>query len=522
MSFATRALILSVVFLLEEAVLSQRGHCAWNQCCALFLEADNFLDAKRSCEESYGHLIEFSSEKANATLASLLKGVSGSFWLSSTDSSGSELCSSVSVRMGGNLTLSPMLCSSKLDGFLCQYTVVDPCSILHADKGAQVRYVTHEKFEATESETFPPGTIADAEKPGGEYPDSRHLCFSRSWIQAPWNCEVLGGGCEHSCNHTTKTCICPAGQTLHPNNVTCTKDPCADCAQNCQKEGDSYVCKCTTGYRLAPDRKTCVDVDECKEENLCTGEGEKCVNTEGGYECMCSDDFINEDGACVNVSICALCEHMLCKKSNGVYGCSCRKGFIVSAKDPTMCEQHCTERDCPAKCIQDPAVEKDMQQCFCPDGYIRDTRDGETFCTDIDECEFMAKCDHKCENVYGGYKCVCEEGYRLDSDHFCLPDEDDDNGSGISPLYPTPANVHPGTVPSYIKTGSVMGITVFMLLCAGLLYFLVRNMAKRCGKFELSSLKGSDIDIFYLQQVTTDTYKRLSFDKQSKNDSQRV
>lgn len=516
MSVTRRALIISVVFLLEETVLSQRGHCAGDQCYALFLDTEDFTGAKTSCEVAFGQLFEFRLEQAEEPLASVLRGISGSFWLSSTNSANPGLCSSVSVTMGGNLTLLWTLCSDKLDGFLCQYTFENPCSTLHADKGAQVRYVTYAGFEPDDSETFPPGTIAVVKKLGGEYPDAKHVCFSGSWRPAPWRCEVMGGGCEHSCNYTTNTCICPINQTLHPNNFTCTKDLCADCEQKCQKEGDSYVCKCTTGYRLAPDRKSCVDVDECKEENPCTGEGQKCVNTQGGIKCVCIDGFIEEDGVCVNVSICEQCEHMLCKKSNGVYGCSCRKGFRVSAKDPTMCEQHCTVRDCLANCIQDPHVEKDMQQCFCPEGYIRDTRDGETFCTDIDECEFMAKCDHKCENLYGGYKCVCDEGYKLHSDYLCLPNEmdEEDNGSGSSPSYPTPANVHPVTVPSYIKAGSVMGITVFMLLCAGLLYFLVRNLAKRCGKFELSSLKGSDIDIFYLQQVTTDTYKRLSFDKQ--------
>lgn len=526
MFFTTHALLISVIFLcgLEEAALSPRGRCAGSHCYALFLNAVDFSGANKSCEDSGGQLFEFSLEKAEKTLASVLRGIGGSFWLSSTNRTGHQLCSSISVTTGGHLTLLSTLCPDKLDGFLCQYTLEEPCSSLHAGGGAHVRYVTHEGFEVNDSETFPRGTIAVAEKLGGEYLDSKHVCFFGSWLKAPWRCEVLKGGCEHSCNITKDTCMCPARQTLHPNNITCTKDPCAECTQECQKEGDSYVCKCTTGYRLAQDRKSCVDVDECKEKDPCTGEGEKCVNTQGSFECMCMDDFIEEDGVCVNVSICESCEHLDCEKSGGVYKCKCRKGFRVSSKDPTKCEQHCAERDCPARCDPNPEVKKeDMQDCFCPDGYIRDTRDNETICTDIDECEHD-QCDHKCENLFGGFKCLCDEGYKLHNEYTCLPTEieGEDGGSGSSPPYPTPASAHPAIVPSYIKAGSVMGITMFMVLCAGLLYFLTRNMAKRCGKFELSSLKGPDIDIFYLQQVSTDTYKRLSFDKQFKNDSQKV
>ncbi|XP_026197335.1 thrombomodulin-like [Anabas testudineus] len=518
-----RALLISVLFLLEETVFSQSDPCAGDLCYEVFLKAADFSGAKKDCEESGGQLFHHNLEQAEKTLACVPRGIGGRFWLSGTNRTDPQLCSFVTVTMGGNPTLSWTPCPAKLDGFLCQYTLENHCSSLHVHGGAKVRYVTHPGCEASGSNRFPLGTIAVAETPGGKYLDSKHVCIDGSWMQAPWNCEVMKGGCEHGCNDITKTCFCPAKQILHPNNITCSKDACADCAQGCHQQGDSHECVCTAGYRQAKDRKSCVDVDECKETNPCTGEGEECVNTQGSFMCQCKREFIEEDGVCVNISICDMCEHMLCEKSNGVYGCKCRKGFRVSPHDPTMCEQHCAERDCPARCILNSDVKKeDMQQCFCPEGYIRDTRDGETICTDIDECEFMAICNHKCENVFGSFKCLCDEGYTLRNGYQCVPTEmnEEDDGSGSSPSLPTPGNTHQATVPSYIKAGSVLGITMFMLLCTGLLCFLVRNIAKRCGKFELSSLKGPDIDIYYLQQVTTDTYKRLSFDKQSKTDSQ--
>lgn len=474
------------------------------------------------------------SLKDITTIPTILpSGLNGSYWLELRAGTGREAaagtplqnCSSISVSMGSNLTVSWQPCRENLDGFLCQYNFSEPCRGLQAVGGAQIKYTAHMGFEVKDSDSFPPGTIAVAERVGGKYPDSRHLCAFSSWLPAPWVCEVMNGGCEHGCNSTTKTCTCPARQTLHPNKITCAKDPCAECAHECQKEGDTHVCKCRKGYRLAQDGKNCVDVNECEEEDPCQKEGEECNNIQGSFECRCKEDFVEEDGVCVDVTICDKCEHMLCDKFNGVYECVCRKGFKVSPRDPTKCDLDCRERDCPARCDPNPDVKKvDMLQCYCLDGYIRDTRNNTPICTDINECELEKQCDHKCENFFGGFRCLCNEGFKLHKGYKCLPteevEEEEEDGSGSTPSYPTPESPHSAAVPSYIKTGSVLGITVFMVLSVVLLFFLVRSVVKRCGKFELSSLKHSNIDIFYLQQVTTETYKRLSFDKQFKNDPQ--
>ncbi|KAF3702575.1 Thrombomodulin [Channa argus] len=515
----TRARLVAVLFLfgLEEAVLSQRGHCAEKQCFALFQESKDSSGALKRCQGRGG---ELSMSSLDRDLAGVLKGLSGRLWVGNPSGTTGKVCSSISVTMGGNLTLLTTPCSEKLDGFLCQYQLKDPCSPLQAAAGAQMKYFAD--FEVYDSEAFPEGTIAVVKHVGAEYPDSKHLCFGKNWLKAPWNCEVLVGGCEHGCNHTSNTCFCPAKQTPHPNNITCSKDACADCAQGCQLEGDSYRCTCREGYRLAPDKKSCLDVNECEErKEVCKGEGKKCKNTLGGYVCECREELLLEDGVCVNNSICFHCEHMMCKKVKGVYECECKSGYRVSPKDPIKCEKHCTERDCLATCIPNPDVKKkDMEQCFCPDGYIKDVRNDTTFCTDIDECENMKPCDdHKCVNEFGGYRCLCNKGYYLKDKHTCLRSKEGD-GLGSVASYPTQASLPLSEVPSYIKAGSALGITVFLGLCVALLYVLALNISKRCSTFDLSPFKNPDIDIFHLQHVTTDTYKRFSFDKQSKSDSQ--
>ncbi|XP_033503730.1 thrombomodulin-like [Epinephelus lanceolatus] len=478
----TQALLIGAVFLcaLEETVQSHLGHCAENQCFALFQDPEDHAGAQKHCKDSGGQLLKYSF----GDFVKILKSpVSGHFWLDASAeeaAAGLRDCPSIFVSMGQDPTVLWKPCRDTMDGFLCQYTFDEPCSGLLTSEGAQVNYTSHWDFDLYGSEAFPPGTIAVEKKVDGKYPDSKHMCFSSVWLQAPWNCEVFRGGCEHICaspSPQTHTCLCPAGTTLHPNNFACTRGPC--------------------------------------EENPCTGEDEECQITEGGFSCRCKDGFVKEDGVCVNVSICVKCEHMKCNKSNGVYECGCREGFRVSPHNPTKCEVICTERDCPGLCIQS---HPDNYQCFCPDGYIQDIVGTKPLCTDINECE-SDSCDFKCENIFGSYRCLCDEGFKLDHDgHKCIPmEEEEEDGSGFTHSDPTPASAYPAVVPSYIKTGSVLGITVFMALCAALLFFLIRNTVKRCGKFELTSFKHPDIDIYYLQQVTTETYKRLSFDK-SKND----
>lgn len=43
-----------------------------------------------------------------------------------------------------------------------------------------------------------------------------------------------------------------------------------------------------------------VDVDECSQtEGVCTRENTDCVNTPGGYKCICSEGFEDKDDICV-------------------------------------------------------------------------------------------------------------------------------------------------------------------------------------------------------------------------------
>lgn len=491
-----------------------RGRCAGDVC--FFQESVDFDGAQKACKLVGGELLEFRSERDAAALARVLVGQQDGAWVRSTEASAEDAeadCPAAFVTTEGLAEVQWGPCHDDLGGFVCKYAAGEMCDGLQASGGVLMTYSTAAGVVLDASDKFPPGTTAVAQRSDSDFPDSKRLCFSRDWLDAPWNCEVLRGGCDHDCS---ASCACPEGSAVHWNRFSCVTEPRAE--PQCPPGG----CLCAPGYRPGADEKACVDVDECEDASLCADVGSECVNTPGGYECACSDGFDWEDGGCVNVTICRLCEHMDCRKRDGVYRCACRRGFVVSPTDPTKCTWNCTERDCAATC--DP---NDASQCFCQEGYVLDFANDTHFCTDIDECEVHV-CDHRCQNVYGGYRCLCDDGFELRDSSECVKrkeDEEDDGGSGSEPPAPTTvpaAGLRPAPLPRYIQTGSILGITVFALLCLALLALLARNAVKRCGRFEVSALKHPDVDIYYLQQVSTETYKRLSLDRQLKNDSHRL
>uniref|UniRef100_H2ZIH0 Peptidase S1 domain-containing protein n=1 Tax=Ciona savignyi TaxID=51511 RepID=H2ZIH0_CIOSA len=80
--------------------------------------------------------------------------------------------------------------------------------------------------------------------------------------------------CKKSCN------FCPSTEGACVNK---------GCDQRCLAQtGSEPVCACFEGYRLAPNNRTCLDIDECAENvTLCVGHphGRNCNNTIGAYAC---------------------------------------------------------------------------------------------------------------------------------------------------------------------------------------------------------------------------------------------
>ena len=128
-----------------------------------------------------------------------------------------------------------------------------------------------------------------------------------------------------------------------------------NCAENqkCTNTIGSFFCDCKPGYRMDFDGN-CHDVDECENENICNGDefskfsnfteidnlevenfpqrhSQKCVNSEGSFECVCkngfkkSGKFCVDDNECDREDICG--EHASCHNWYGGYTCACHRGY---------------------------------------------------------------------------------------------------------------------------------------------------------------------------------------------------
>lgn len=77
---------------------------------------------------------------------------------------------------------------------------------------------------------------------------------------------------------------------MSPDVNECSSPDLNTCDQICENMSPGYSCKCHEGYRLSPDGRSCLDIDECTEgENagvpVCPA-GQRCVNKPGTFTCV--------------------------------------------------------------------------------------------------------------------------------------------------------------------------------------------------------------------------------------------
>ncbi|XP_061547493.1 epidermal growth factor-like protein 6 [Phycodurus eques] len=154
-------------------------------------------------------------------------------------------------------------------------------------------------------------------------------------------CGLIPRPCEHRCmnTHGSYKCYCLNGYTLMPDGSCANSRTCslAHCQYGCEEVQGEICCLCpSVGLQLAPDQRTCVDIDECVTgSNLCPY-NKQCVNTFGSYFCKCQDGYdlkyVNGKYDCVDLDECASstdkCSHQaVCLNTQGSYKCRCKSGF---------------------------------------------------------------------------------------------------------------------------------------------------------------------------------------------------
>ena len=124
----------------------------------------------------------------------------------------------------------------------------------------------------------------------------------------------------------------------------CANPALNDCgapASRCVNTPGSFQCACLRGFRADAEGE-CVDIDECGEEGVCDGDGERgCNNVPGSFECICEPGFAHREGdktLCDDVDECAagngVCadEGGSCVNTNGGFACECEE--LEAAEEP--------------------------------------------------------------------------------------------------------------------------------------------------------------------------------------------
>ncbi|XP_071845759.1 uncharacterized protein [Apostichopus japonicus] len=234
-------------------------------------------------------------------------------------------------------------------------------------------------------------------------------------------CAAKPEPCEQICDNILGgyACSCRKGYSLSlDDSATCLdEDECElnthNCDENafCTNTEGSFQCNCTDGYY--GDGFNCTDANECATLSPCHHFA-NCTNTEGSYICSCMDGFEGNGVDCQNVNECEEdthdCDtHATCHDNNGGYSCTCNPGWTGSGEMHTCSVSYCENSPCHtfADCIDGD----ESYVCVCQDGFVGNGYE----CTFVDACEAgLHDCDmaeYVCVRNQSSYYCQCLEGY---------------------------------------------------------------------------------------------------------------
>ncbi|KAM8860411.1 fibulin-1 isoform 1-T1 [Synchiropus picturatus] len=285
--------------------------------------------------------------------------------------------------------------------------------------------------------------------------------------------DLCNGQCDHECVDKD-TCKCSSGYRLKPDGKTCEDiNECLLGASNCRggerciNTDGSFRCQrevsCGTGYELT-DNNNCKDIDECETGIHNCGPDFACQNTQGSFRCLpkvkCGVGFIQDAlGNCIDINECVSqtgpCQRgQVCINTAGSYICqrnsvNCGRGYHLN-EEGTRCVD-IDECKGPEKACAGHGCINTMGSfhCECESGYIFNSVS--RVCEDINECRHYPGrlCGHKCDNTPGSYKCSCTTGFKLAADgRNC----DDLNECESNPCSQECANIY-GSYQCYCRRG---------------------------------------------------------------------
>ncbi len=240
-------------------------------------------------------------------------------------------------------------------------------------------------------------------------------------------------------NAATQTCDgCPPGYTTRPGSSECQDidecyqalddcDPLARCLNNqggfecvCDSGGLVLVdnaCVCPPGTTL--EGTACKDIDQCATGAVTCDPNATCSNGFGNDTCLCKAGYEGDGFACTAIDCGPGLEFKLSGTNAGRCGDidECYTGVDTCSDDAQCFNRYGAELytcQCRAPLIGDGRT------CACPSGY---TRGANGSCANINECTTGAiscHADATCLDLQGSALCRCKTGFQGDG-FFCAP-----------------------------------------------------------------------------------------------------
>jgi len=218
-----------------------------------------------------------------------------------------------------------------------------------------------------------------------------------------------------------------------PIECPCGTDDC-DANATCIETIGGFECVCNAGFE--GDGIECTDIDECALLTDNCSDNALCTNAPGSFSCECNSGYSGDGVTCTNIDECATdadnCDaNATCIDSAGSFSCACNAGYEgdgVTCSNLDECTLGTDGCDANATCIDSVG----SFDCTCNPGY---QGDGVT-CSNLDECTLgIDDCDANatCIDSEGSFSCTCNAGYEGDGSTCANINECSEGTAGCDP-----------------------------------------------------------------------------------------